>query len=193
MSEPSVIVAFITGQSDSTRNDLSPVQSDFLARSPVPESQWMLLNFPYTDSAPWRETSLVTASINNAKQYLASRRENFPQTYRGVFLSKLGNAKTVILLAGSCGLELLGNLHLPPEMMRKIHVLAYGPVSRALPVCASLELVQGHRDWISRCWHRHVDHLISCGHMDYLECGEMMERFSQFYERVIRKQMDEDA
>lgn len=184
MSEGRVIVAFLTGQSDPRSNALSPVQRGFFERSPVLEEERLRLNFPYVPSMEWRETPLIRASISNASQYFTSRRPDFSQRYREGFLGAFGGAGAVILLAGSCGLELLVNLRLPESFRRVLHVFAYGPVSRSVPDCASLVLVQGSRDAISRHWHRKVDHVIPCGHMEYLETEEMMRLFTSFYQRV---------
>jgi len=184
MNEAAVIVAFLTGQSDPRTNALSPVQRGFLDRSPVPPVQRLDLNFPYRPAVEWRETNLFRASFSNARQYLASRRPSFADAHRGAFQETFGSAGKVVLLAGSCGLELLVNLRLPEETLRRVHVFAYGPVSRSLPRCASLETVQGNRDAISRWWHRSVDHVIPCGHMDYLETAETMALFSAFHRRV---------
>lgn len=184
MSEGSVIVAFLTGQSDPRNNALSPVQRRFLGRSPVPPDQRLDLNFPYRPAGEWRETDLFRASFSNARQYLSSRRPVFVEEHRLPFLETFGSAGKIILLAGSCGLELLVNLRLPEEFLRRVHVFAYGPVSRSLPHCASLETVRGSRDAISGWWHRRVDHIISCGHMDYLEAEETMALFSAFHRRV---------
>lgn len=184
MNEERVIVAFFTGQSDPRTNALSPLQLGFLDRSPVSPEQRLDLNFPYRLAAPWSETNLLLASFSNVRQYLASRRPSFVERHRLPFQQTFSSAGKVILLAGSCGLELLVNLRLPEQDLRRLHVFAYGPVSRSLPRCASLETVQGKRDAISRWWHPQVDHVISCGHMDYLEAEETMALFSAFHRRV---------
>lgn len=184
MNEERIIVAFLTGQSDPRTNALSPVQRGFLDRSPVPPEQRLDLNFPYQPAGEWRETDLLRASFSNARQYLSSRRPPFAERHSVPFQQTFGSAGKVILLAGSCGLELLVNLRLPDGFLRRLHVFAYGPVSRSLPRCASLVTVRGNRDVISGRWHRRVDHIISCGHMDYLETAETMALFSAFYRRV---------
>lgn len=185
MSESRVSVAFLTGRSDPGSNALSPAQRGFMERSPVPAGQWLDRNFPYAECGAWRETPLLRASVNNSLEYLLSRRERFRQRYRTSFMETFAGDAPVILLTGSCGLELLVNLRLPCEFLERLHVFAYGPVSRSTPDCATLQLVQGNQDMISRWWHSWVDHRIACGHMDYLDSPEMMALFSEFYLGVV--------
>lgn len=184
MNEDGIIVAFFTGQSDPRTNALSPAQRSFLQRSPVLPDQWLKTNFPYRPAMEWSEPHLVRASFNNALQYLGSRFTKFEKTYRPPFMEAFPGEGKILLLAGSCGLELLTNLRLPETVLQRLHVFAYGPVSRSLPSCASLITVQGRRDVISRWWHRRVDHVVSCGHMNYLETEETLRLFSAFYRQV---------
>jgi hypothetical protein len=169
-----VQVVFLTGQSDATRCALSPVQRAFLNALPLPASAGLPLNFPYhADTAPWRNVSLLTASVNNARQYLASRQPDFAARHAPRVLRQLARAPRTLILAGSAGLELLANLRLPREALDRVNVFAYGPVARRLPDCACV-LVQGRRDWVSRWWFRTVDHRVDCTHLDYLESPEVL-------------------
>ena len=169
-----VHVAFLTGQSDATRCALSPVQRAFLEALPLPSSAKLPLNFPYhTDSEAWRNVSLLTASINNARQYRASRQPDFAERHAPRVLRELSRAPRTLILAGSAGLELLANLRLPREALDRVQVFAYGPVARHVPDCACV-LVQGRRDWVSRWWFRDVDHRVDCTHLDYLESPEVL-------------------
>ena len=169
-----VQVAFLTGQSDASRCALSPVQRAFLDALPLPASARQPLNFPYdADTAAWRNVSLLTASINNGRQYLASRRPGFAERHTHHVMRELSRAPRTLILAGSAGLELLSNLRLPREALDRIHVFAYGPVARRLPDCPCV-LVQGRRDWISRWWFSTVDHRVDCTHLDYLSSPEVL-------------------
>ena len=166
-------VFFLTGQSDPPRCALSPSQQAFIDALPLPESAKLRLNFPYAaDTAPWRATSLLIASVNNVMLYLRSQRPGFAH-HAPALLRQLERADQTLILAGSSGLELLANLRLPPESLRSVHVFAYGPVARGRPPCACT-LVQGRGDWISRAWFRSVDHRVDCSHMDYLESPEVL-------------------
>ena len=167
-------VAFLTGQSDAPRCALSPVQRAFLDALPLPAPARLPLNFPYDGGTePWRHTSLLAASINNARLYLASRRPDFAARHAPRVIRELTRTPRTLILAGSSGLEILANLRLPREALDRLHVFAYGPVARRLPDCPCV-LVQGRRDWVSRWWFRTVDHRVECTHLDYLESPEVL-------------------
>jgi len=184
MNDSHTIVAFLTGQSDSSSDALSQSQWEFLSRSPVPEAEKMRMNFPYSGTAAgWRSIPLWQASIHNTLQYWTSRHEAFSLKYREHIMATFAGYERMIFLAGSCGLELLVNLRLPPEFMQRVHVFAYGPVSRSLPECALLWRVRGRQDHLSKRWHPVVDHILECGHMDYLESLETQRLFSDFYQK----------
>jgi hypothetical protein len=174
MNATAVQVAFLTGQSDAGRCALSPLHRAFLEALPLPASARVTLNFPYDgNTLPWRQVSLIGASIDNARLYLASRRPEFAARHAPQVMRQLARAPRTLILAGSCGLELLANLRLPRESLDRVHVFAYGPVARRLPECACT-LVQGRRDLISRWWFRDVDHRVDCTHLDYLQSPEVL-------------------
>ncbi len=167
-------VIFLTGQSDPTRCALSPEQQAFLDALPLPAEAKLSLNFPYrADTPPWRHTHVLVGSVNNARQYARSRRPAFAAGYAPHVQRLIARARRTLILAGSCGLELFVNLQLPREALENVHIFAYGPAARRLPDCACV-LVQGRRDWISRCWFRTVDHRVDCAHRDYLQSPEVL-------------------
>ena len=166
--KPPLQIAFLTGASDPRSAALSPVQTAFLDALPAPDPWKVRVNFPYPDATPpYRETPLLRASWRNACQYLASRRPAFPERHRPRVLDRIAAAERTLFLAGSSGLELLANLHLPGTALARLHVFAYGPVARRLPDC-DCRLVQGRRDRISRAWFGGVQTRVGCGHLDYL-------------------------
>jgi hypothetical protein len=169
----SVQVVFLTGQSDPGRCALSPVQQAFVDALPLPAAAKVSRNFPYAETTAWRPTSLLTASVFNARQYLASRRPDFATRHAPGVRQQLAQAHRTLILAGSSGLELLANLSLPRDVLDRLDVFAYGPVARRIPDCACV-LVQGRRDWVSRAWFSRVDHRVECGHLDYLESPEVL-------------------
>jgi hypothetical protein len=179
-----VQVVFLTGQSDPPRCALSPVQRAFLDALPLQAAARLTINFPYhADTPPWRNVSLLGASINNARLYLASRQPEFAARHAPHVLRLLSRAPRTLILAGSSGVELLANLRLPREALDRVHVFAYGPVARRLPDCACV-LVQGRRDWVSRLWFRTVDHRVECTHLDYLESPEVLALCVQTLHRL---------
>jgi hypothetical protein len=180
-------VVFLTGQSDPARCALSPAQHAFLEALPLPAGARVPQNFPYGDTAPWRPTSLLAASLSNARQYLASRRPEFATRYAPAVRRQLAQARRTLILAGSNGLELLSNLRLPPDALDGIEVFAYGPVARRRPRCACV-LVQGTRDWLSRVWFPRVDHRVNCGHLDYLESPQVLELCAATVQRLADRE-----
>lgn len=180
MTKTRLNVAFISGRSRPDNLALSPAQQDFLQRLPSDGVSTVAENFPWIpQSALWRETNLLRASLNNARDYLYSRRTGFAEHYRKQALTLLEGADHMLLLSGSCGLEIFNNLQLPSSVMSRISIFAYGPVARKRPDCHHL-LVQGRQDNISRFWFDRVDEKIECGHMDYLSqpaLGDLCRRF----------------
>jgi hypothetical protein len=167
-------IAFLTGQSDPGRCALSPEQWAF-GQALVAQSsgtELVSVNFPYcATTAPHRPVPLWRASVANAWQYWRARHSAFIGTYRSCVMNGLDRYPRLLLLAGSCGLELLNGLQLPSDYRQKIVVLAYGPVARSRGPWAS-SLVQGRRDRLSRAFFPRVDSVIEAGHMDYLQSPE---------------------
>jgi hypothetical protein len=181
---PRLQIAFCTGQSDPNGCALSSAQAAFLEALPAPGAVKLGVNFPYRrDTPPHREIGLLRASWNNARQYAASRRPRFARAHRASVMAMLQGADRHVLLAGSCGLELLANLALPPEALRRMQVFAYGPVARRAPEC-EVYLVQGRRDWLSRACFHHPDAHVDCGHLGYLVCREARDLCAAFVARV---------
>lgn len=181
---------FLTGQSDPDRCALSPEQQAFLDALPLPAAARLALNFPYrADTAPWRPIPVLIGSVNNTRQYVRSRQESFAAQHAPDVQRLLARARRTVILAGSCGLELLVNLRLPRDVLDTVHVFAYGPAARRLPDCACV-LVQGRRDWVSRCWFRAVDHRVACGHRDYLQSPEVLRLCVQLLRSLEVEQDD---
>ena len=177
-------VAFLTGQSNPACWALSPVQAAFLARLQRDDRQLHGCNFPYHRASQRHEAvPLLKASVHNSAQYLLSRRLSFSERYQAGVLALLSSHPHTVLLAGSCGLELLNNLRLPPAWLSRISVFAYGPVARCSPGCRHV-LVQGRRDGISRLFFSTADYLVDCGHMDYLQQEAVLALCDTFLDQV---------
>lgn len=186
---PPLQIAFLTGASDPRSVALSPVQAAFLDALPAPDDWKVRVNFPYPAATPpFRETPLLLASWRNGRQYLASRRPAFAERYRPQVLDRIARAERTLFLAGSSGLELLANLHLPAAALARLRVFAYGPVARRLPDC-DCRLVQGRRDWISRGGFRAGRHQVDCGHLDYLSDPAVLA-LCRDYLRELRETME---
>lgn len=169
----SLLVCFLTGRSDRSNTALSPAQSAFLDALPIDATERLDVNFPYRPaSAPWRRTPLPIASVRNARDYLESRGEGFGRRHAAAVREVLTRADRTLVLAGSCGLELLANLGLDDDALAGVHVVAYGPVARSRPH-VSLETVTGASDVLARRWTGSPDHEIAAHHLDYLASPEL--------------------
>lgn len=169
----SLLVCFLTGRSDPANTALSPDQVGFLDALPLAPHERLDVNFPYAPaSGSWRPTPLPLASVRNTRDYLASRRAAFAHEHADAVREVLARADRTLVLAGSCGLELLANLRLAANELAVVHVLAYGPVARSLPA-VGVETVAGRRDRLARqVGGMPADHLIDAGHLDYLGSPE---------------------
>ena len=148
----------------------------------------MRVNFPYPEvTPPHRPAPLPRASWNNARQFLASRRAAFAARHRPPLLALLARAERTLLLAGSCGLELLANLDLPARELGRLHVFAYGAVCRRRPAC-DVRQVRGRRNWISRALTRidldRCDAWVAGGHLEYLEDPEVLALCRAFLDEL---------
>ncbi len=177
-------VAFLTGQSDPRTCALSRTQTAFLDGLPVPAPARVRSNFPYVSgSATAAHTRLWRASWNNTRQYFASRTTAFAEMHRPPVSRMIARAEHTVLLAGSCGLELLANLHLSDGELERLHVFAYGAVARSRPTCETLA-VCGRRDWIARAWREPTDVIVDCTHLTYLETPHVLSLCSAFVQSV---------
>lgn len=167
-------IAFLTGRSDPSRCGLSLEQQGFLDALRAPGREPVDRNFPYvTPDAGHVAVPLLLAAWRNFGDYIGARRPAFAGRHRASVMSAFGGDGAVVLLAGSCGLELLGNLHLDASLRTRLHVFAYGPVARHAPDVARLLCVQGRGDWISRVGWRGPVRRVDGGHMDYLRQPEV--------------------
>ena len=145
--------------------------------------QW---NFPYHATFAFPERfHLLRASLNNIGHFLFSQLSMFRSQHRPAVVELFARYDRIILLATSCGLELLRNLQLPAEVRQRVHVFACGPVSLGLPEVASCLMIQGEDDVISRCFHWRVRHRFPCSHMGYLLAPETLRLFDQFCREAL--------
>ncbi|KAB2930042.1 MAG: hypothetical protein F9K24_17775 [Leptonema illini] len=181
-------ITFLTGQSNPNSMTLSPIQRAFLQAIPADESHKLYCNFPYVmpdsqKAMKYSEVSILIASKNNSLQYLFSRMPAFRRRYRQVLLERFKSVEHLLLLTGSCGLELFVNLDLPQSFLDRVSIFAYGAVARRLPDCRIM-IVRGHNDWIAALWRLPPDHFVSSGHMDYLDREETLMALTSFMRSV---------
>ncbi|KER84237.1 hypothetical protein [Xanthomonas arboricola] len=182
----SLQIAFLTGQSDPESCALSMQQQHFLQQLQGPGRRLIDSNYPYRlDSPPHRHMPLWRASVSNARQYLAARAARVANADRMRVVALLEQAPTTVLLAGSCGLQLLTALRLPQALRTRLAVFAYGPVCNAPATFGQLRVVQGNGDWISRALFAGAPDLTpACGHLHYLRDAAVLAECQAFIAQV---------
>ncbi|TNM36422.1 hypothetical protein FHP29_19980 [Nocardioides albidus] len=169
----SLQVLHLTGQSDPRSCALSPVQHAFLDGLPLPESAKVRLNFPYDAAlAPYRPVPLWLASLRHLVLFwrIRLRRGRWARRNRPLVEAQLRAAERTLVLAGSIGLDLLGRLDLPSDLIDRLTVVAYGAVATRPPACRTIR-VGSRGDHLARWWPHDVE--VSAGHLDYLAAPEL--------------------
>ncbi|PPT96782.1 hypothetical protein XaraCFBP7407_08080 [Xanthomonas arboricola pv. arracaciae] len=182
----SLQIAFLTGQSDPESCALSMQQQHFLQQLQGPGRRLIDCNYPYRSaSPPHQHMPLWRASVSNAHQYLAARAARVADADRTRVVALLEQAPTTVLLAGSCGLQLLTALRLPQVLRTRLAVFAYGPVCNAPATFGQLRVVQGNGDWISRALFAGAPDLTpACGHLHYLRDAAVLAECQAFIAQV---------
>lgn len=141
-----------------------------------------------------QDPNIVMASIRNARQTRWARKNG---VYTGILASCLSLAmkrtkKSLFIVTGSCGAELLGRalgLSAREKDAPELHVTMLGPVgfSGSVPVTKSF-VIQGARDiWSKALWRNKVDARPQCGHLDYYHSPEVMESTREFFEKAYHE------
>lgn len=182
----SLQIAFLTGQSDPESCALSMQQRHFLLQLQGPGRRLIDCNYPYRSASPtYRHMPLWRASVSNARQYLAARAARVADADRMRVVALLEQAPTTVLLAGSCGLQLLTALRLSQALRTRLAVFAYGPVCNAPAAFGQLHVVQGSGDWISRALFAGAPDLMpACGHLHYLRDAAVLAECQAFIAQV---------
>lgn len=164
-------VLHLTGQSDPRSCALSPIQNAFLDDLPLPESAKVRLNFPYdAGRASYRPTALWLASLRHLVLFFRIRLPGWARRHRPGVEAQLRRADRTLVLAGSIGLDLLGRLDLPRDLLDRLVVVAYGAVATRPPQCRILR-VGSRGDHLARWWPSEV--YVDAGHLDYLASPEL--------------------
>ncbi len=169
-----VKIAIVTGLSQPTHCKLSTDQSRLLQSIEAPESWKVYRNFPFVGSPSESNSiekpgtpNLLAASIANGRQFLCSHRASYRRTSAPHWQALLSSTPHVLLILGSCGMQLVNTIDRAALSSVRIEALALGPVSLRTPPF-EVETLRGTRDWISGLFYRHVDYPMECvGHMDY--------------------------
>ncbi|AIY16245.1 hypothetical protein [Pimelobacter simplex] len=166
-------VLHLTGQSDPRSCALSPVQSAFLDALPLADEAKVRLNFPYdTGLAPYRPVPLWLGSLRHLVLFWRIRlaRRRWAARVLPTVTRQLAAADRTLVLAGSIGLDLLGRLALPQDVLDRLVVVAYGAVATRPPSCRTIR-VGSRGDHLARWWPHDVT--VDAGHLDYLAAPEL--------------------
>ncbi|GAA3525449.1 hypothetical protein [Nocardioides daeguensis] len=172
---PRLQVLHLTGQSDPRSCALSPAQHAFLDGLALPEQAKVRLNFPYDARlAPYRPVPLWLGSLRHLVLFwrirLLGRR--WARRHRPTVEEQLRAADRSLVLAGSIGLDLLGRLDLPGDVLDRLTVVAYGAVATRPPACRTIR-VGSRGDHLARWWPYDVE--VDAGHLDYLAAPTLAE------------------
>lgn len=173
MSSQRLQVLHLTGQSDPRSCSLSPVQHAFLDALPVADDARVRLNFPYDATLrPYRRVPLWLGSLRHLGLFvrIRLRRAAWARRNRSSVESQLRRAEQTLVLAGSIGLDLLGRLDLPRDLLDRLTVVAYGAVATRPPHCRTIR-VASRTDHLARWWGCDVE--VTSGHLDYLGSPEL--------------------
>lgn len=177
-------IAFLTGLSNYGNNMLSPTQTQFLKQLNEKEENKIYRNFPYTNEQKiYKEPNIIYASLSNALQYFLSK-TSWIKKQTVCLKNILKEEDNLVLLVGSCGLEILKNMNLTQIEKDKIHIIVYGGVAKKIPNYQNTILVQGKSDWIARLWIKKYDIMIVSNHMNYLDSPELLSIVNNYIEKL---------
>lgn len=177
-------IAFITGLSDWGNTSLSPEQTEFLHGLKSQEQDKIYYNFPYNISRKvYKNTNIILASLSNGIQYFLARTKWLDKKTE-LLKQIIKQQDKILLLSGSCGLELLNNMKFSKEEKQKIHIIAYGGVATKIPDFPYVTLVQGDKDYIARIWITVYDVKIQCHHMNYLQSTQLLNFVNDYIEKM---------
>jgi hypothetical protein len=176
-------MALLTGQSAPANTVLSPEQVSFMHQVVPAGFEVLGHGYPFhaaCERGPHERTSIASASLNNARQFMAAL--GAPR-FRRQLRWRLGEliertSESLIIITGSGGLQLLNAVWsgLAP-IERSISVVALGPACLG-PIRVprrQLVTIRGSRDGWSRMLYRGpIDHGVACGHLGYWSSPEVI-------------------
>lgn len=175
-------IAILSGLSDPSTCALSKVQRKFLDALETPASTKVFRNFPWIEADDVRpEPPILRASWQNVRQYLGAERPAFVAQARRHWRALRESTDARLILALSCGFEILRHLIDEYDDPETLTILALGPVARAWPDFPCT-LLYGSRDpiarvfsprWSSTLPSRIID-IPTVGHLDYFGNADVL-------------------
>jgi len=173
-------IVWISGASDPFSSALSDAEERLLASLGVARDEVVWSNFPYAGATTRRRVPLPVAALSNVLQFLSASTPAYRWLAARHWRALCGSTTCVLLVAGSCGAQLLRALERATPAGVRVHALALGPVAWRAPRCLDVAIL-GARDRYSRVFLRsasakRVEVVAGVGHMDYLESDEVRRR-----------------
>lgn len=174
-------IVLMSGLSNPNSCRLSQLQRSFLDKLNATSNEVVQSNFPYLvdESGETPPPSLLTASINNGKQFLTARRSPYKESAIAHWQSLVDSCNELIVITLSCGLEIFNVCTSTGIQPDRMHVIALGPVARNRPD-APHQLIRGGWDFVTLPFFPTADMIIPrVGHMNYLENETVLEIVNQ--------------
>jgi hypothetical protein len=166
----------VTGLSRPSSCCLSKAQRELL-QLPELEGQCVVpWNFPFIptfDVTP--PVNILQASVANGTQMALSMTNSYRVLANRHWDSLMQSTSRLLLITGSCGLQLVNSWTALSAHADQVEILALGPVAIARS-CVPTTVVQGSRDYISRLWFSRPEIVVNgVGHMDYWSNRDVKE------------------
>jgi hypothetical protein len=173
-------VVWLSGASDPFSSTLSDAEERFLESFTLPRDQVVWSNFPFTGPCKRRHVPLPMAALSNVLQFLVASTPVYRWFAGRHWRALCASASSVLVVAGSCGAQLLRALERATPDGVAVHALALGPVAWRAPRCLDAALV-GTDDGYSRVFARSlptelVEAVPGVDHMSYLESDDVVRR-----------------
>jgi len=165
-----------TGQSGLAAAGLSAKQKEFLWA--VGEDAALLSGFPFhRDCERETDAHLLAASWRNARQTLwCATNQRYRRILAGVLQQAVAStAEKLLLICGSCGLELVNAAagEWRQTLAPHVSIIALGPTCVRKLCLPRVFAIRGRKDRWSACLYRGpVDAITPGGHLDYWGCEE---------------------
>lgn len=177
-------VVWLSGASDPFSSALSGAEERLLASFDVPREEIVWSNFPYAGPSSLRRVPLPLAALSNVLQFLVASTPVYRWFAARHWRALCDSTSCVLVVAGSCGAQLLRALERTSPAGVRVHALALGPVSWRAPRGLERALV-GTADGYSRMFTRtypsaRVDAVAGVTHMDYLESEDVLRRVREW-------------
>ncbi|MBL8818122.1 MAG: hypothetical protein JNL58_18995 [Planctomyces sp.] len=184
-------IAVVTGLSDPESCRLTKSQRMLITPPDVDVQSVVRWNFPFTPDPSVRTGEehleqvdpaipLLRASFANSFQFLRSLTFGYQTLASPHWESLLQSTSRLLLITGSCGLQLINSWTGLAAYADRIRVLALGPVAFSRTMVPTT-ILQGSRDTLSRLCFRSPEILVTgTGHMDYWEDPQVREIAAQW-------------